>query len=291
MSFEDKKSKDFHLADSQAQKSTKKTYLCSVCNITLNSHATMEIHCKGVRHMKNSIESGVQDGGVVFRIPNPEPRKKIPIKLAQKITDSSLPIVGLDFITEYIPVSDDEMEPHYRCGLCDNKGQANCMFSHLIGRTHRLKFARSIFGEEEFLEVSPVELDKIAQDQDERKSGFEKRIKTIPSDEEYPWPSGKAPWLLENGGTGIVPQLPERKLDVKPPPAVAAEASERKEKRSRADWIQPSQLGLPSSSEEAVKMLLLAERMLELGLETRGASSTDINIVKISTGLALTSIL
>ena len=90
-----------------------------------------------------------------------------------------------------------------------------------------------------------------------------------------------------------MPQLPERKLDVKPPPAVAAEASERKEKRSRADWrwIQPSQLGLPSSSEEAVKMLLLAERMLELGLETRGASSTDINIVKISTGLALTSIL
>ena len=51
---------------------------------------------------------GVQDGGV-FPIHNPESRKKIPIKLAQKISDSSSgqTIVGLDYITEYIPVSDD----------------------------------------------------------------------------------------------------------------------------------------------------------------------------------------
>ena len=51
---------------------------------------------------------GVQNGGV-FPIHNPESRKKIPIKLAQKISDSSSgqTIVGLDYITEYIPVSDD----------------------------------------------------------------------------------------------------------------------------------------------------------------------------------------
>ena len=112
------------------------------------------------------------------------------------------------------------------------------------------------------------------------------------SPQEYPWPSGKAPWLIQNGGTGIQPRPSERKPAVRPP-TPAAVGSERKEKRRRADWrqIKPSQLRSPSSREEAVKMVLLAEKMLELGLETRGASSMDINIVKISTNLALTSVL
>ena len=76
------------------------------------------------------------------------------------------------------------------------------------------------------------------------------------------------------------------------PPLGAAAASERKEEEE-TNWrkIKPSQVRPPSSSEEAVKMLKLAERMLELGLEARGASSSDLNIVKISTGLALNSLL
>ena len=76
------------------------------------------------------------------------------------------------------------------------------------------------------------------------------------------------------------------------PPLGAAAASERKEEEE-TNWrkIKPSQVRPPSSSEEAVKMIMLAERMLELGLEARGASSTDLNIVKISTGLALNSLL
>ena len=53
MSFEEEKGKDFKLAahqmDSQAQKSEKRTYLCQVCHIMLNSKQTKEIHCKGVR--------------------------------------------------------------------------------------------------------------------------------------------------------------------------------------------------------------------------------------------------
>merc|ERR1719219_2898632 len=80
--------------------------------------------------MKRSDMSGVKDGGV-FPILNPESRKKIPIKLAQKISDSSSgqTIVGLDYITEYIPVSNDEMESHYVCSLCGSQGQSNCIFS------------------------------------------------------------------------------------------------------------------------------------------------------------------
>ena len=93
--------------------------------------------------------------------------------------------------------------------------------------------------------------------------------------------------LVSKDRNGIAPPLPERKAEVKPTPAGVA--SEKEE----ADWrqIKPSQVRPPSSSEEAVKMLVLAERMLELGLETCGASATDLNIAKISTGMALTRLL
>ena len=44
----------------------------------------------------------------VICIPNPLGRKKVPIKLCQKISGSGQhPIVGLNHIVEYIPVSDD----------------------------------------------------------------------------------------------------------------------------------------------------------------------------------------
>ena len=55
--------------------------------------------------------------------------------------------------------------------------------------------------------------------------------------------------------------------------------------------IDPSELRPPSSREEAIKMMLLAERMLELGLESRGASSTDITLLKITCDLVLDSLL
>ena len=117
---------------------------------------------------------------------------------------------------------------------------------------------------------------------------------TVSITQEYPWPPGKAPWLVENNGTGQVPQSQpeqsERKREAKPPAA----ASERKKmKLSKADWRQfePSQVRPPSSREEAVQMIMLAERMMELGLETRGASSTDITCLKIATSLVLESLL
>ena len=35
---------------------------------------------------------------------------------------------------QFIPVSNSEMEPHYECELCESQGQANCIFSHLLGQ-------------------------------------------------------------------------------------------------------------------------------------------------------------
>ena len=61
----------------------------------------------------------------VIPIPNPEStKKKVPVRLHEKIKETRDPVVGLDFIQEYIAVSDPEMEPHYECDLCGN--QVNC---------------------------------------------------------------------------------------------------------------------------------------------------------------------
>ena len=106
MSFEETKEVKFKITSTKA----KQTFYCSVCKITLNSQATRVIHEKGARHMKNAMSSEVEDSdGGIFPMQNPESRKKIPITLAQKIKDSSGQqyIVGLDYITEYIPVSDE----------------------------------------------------------------------------------------------------------------------------------------------------------------------------------------
>ena len=58
----------------------------------------------------------------VIPIPNPEStKKKIPIRLHEKIRETRDPVVGLEFIKEWIVVSDAEMEPHYECELCGNQ--------------------------------------------------------------------------------------------------------------------------------------------------------------------------
>ena len=65
-------------------------------------------------------------GPRVIPIPNPEStKKKVPVRLHEKIKETRDPVVGLDFIREYIAVSDPEMEPHYECDLCGN--QVNCL--------------------------------------------------------------------------------------------------------------------------------------------------------------------
>ena len=54
-----------------------------------------------------------------MEIPNPvSTRVKVPVRLQEKIVACPEPVVGLDFVTELIAVSDPEMEPHYNCELC-----------------------------------------------------------------------------------------------------------------------------------------------------------------------------
>ena len=73
------------------------------------------------------------------------------------------------------------------------------MFNHLLGRGHREKF----FWNKYEMDLEKFNLRKMAEKERENKNI--EFITTIYSDELYPWLSGKAPWSLEQGGTGIPP--------------------------------------------------------------------------------------
>jgi len=95
------------------------------------------------------------------------------------------------------------MEPHYECRLCHNQGEANGMFNHLLGRGHREKYFESRH-DVDLTKITPSELQSRA-DKWRENDKIDSSIDTIYSDEMYPWPSGKAPWSLEQGGTGNPP--------------------------------------------------------------------------------------
>jgi len=169
----------------------------------------MMSHSRGSKHIKKLRELESKGLGVeqpIFPIRNPLPtRTKVPSYLIDKIRENSTPVVGLDFIKEFVPVSNSEMEPHYECSLCDSQGQANGMFCHLMGQKHRRNFLDSLYGHAvEANKLSPAQLRELVMMYDERKNIIG-RIATFNSDTSYPWPQGKEPWNIENGGTGIAP--------------------------------------------------------------------------------------
>jgi len=278
------------------KKGEKKTFYCQICLIELNSLDTMRSHVKGVKHMKKDLQLQAQKeekirkgeisrqeadrGPRVIPIPNPEStKKKVPIRLHEKIKETRDPVVGLDFIREYIAVSDPEMEPHYECDLCGNQGIANGMFSHLMGHRHRQRFVEEIYKDDpsRVMDLSQGDLLKYARKHSENNDDLGKRIRCRRSDEEYPWPPGKAPWATERGGTGIPPdgarenwgknQHFRQEEDIKPV-VVGRVFSDSKEKRGGLPSLETLQA--PKNQEEAMKMIRLGEKMLSLGFEFTG---------------------
>ena len=109
-----------------------------------------------VKHTKKETEAR-QQNEIQFRrgeisreqcdrpiiIPRPNPAKtkvRVPVRLHDSIIKSREPVVGLDYLTEFLPVSDPELDPQYQCELCGNKG----MLSHILGRKHRQAFVVEI---------------------------------------------------------------------------------------------------------------------------------------------------
>ncbi len=131
-----------------AQVRKKETFFCDLCEVQLNSRDTMRSHALGERHAREReaclrmVEEGRLEAELVIRqIKNPDPvRVKVPVRLQAKLRETAEPVVGLEAVAEFIPISNKEMEPYYQCHLCDNIGEANGMFNHVLRPKHQEAF-------------------------------------------------------------------------------------------------------------------------------------------------------
>ena len=111
-------------------KGKKQFFHCDLCHVQLSSEETMTSHVTGTPHCKklkveekahrDKIAAGlIPDEPLqefVRQIPVPVSAKtKVPKRLHERIKASEEPIIGLQFITEVLPESDPQMEPHYEC--------------------------------------------------------------------------------------------------------------------------------------------------------------------------------
>jgi len=282
------------------RKGDKKTFYCEMCLVELSSLDTMKSHVSGAKHMKkemalsNERDEKVRRGmmteeearmstPIVRPIPNPEStKKKIPIRLHEKIRETRDPVVGLRFITEFIPVSDAEMEPHYECGLCGSQGQSNGMFSHLMGHKHRQMFVEKMSNNHYSHSTSQADLLRAARKMSENSEKLSDLIKTIRSDEDYPWPPSKAPWAVEKGGTGIPPTGAREnfgKNKFKPTPAPS---SPREPELGEQKLPGLNSLRTPSSNEEAQKMIEVGRRLVSMamGFSGSGLGERDAGVIQ-----------
>ena len=214
----------------------------------------------------------------VIPIPNPEnQKKKVPIRLHEKIKETTEPVVGLDYVTEVIAASDPEMEPHYECELCGSKGIANGMYTHIMGGKHRQQFVLEYYRNDprHVIDLSQKDLLDYARKHSENQEVHKIRSKV--SDDEYPWPAGKAPWSVERGGSGRAPDKAcenfgrnkEGVRDIKPVILGGFGKSERKP-AVVSGIPAPSALKAPKNGEEAIKMVQVAQRLMELGTDFIG---------------------
>jgi len=267
-------------------KGNKQTFYCDICLVELSSLDTMKSHVAGVKHQKKEMtvkkewEEKVLRGEIteeeaksqmprVKPIANPESvKKKIPVRLHERVRDSKDPVVGLSYVTEYLPESDPEMEPFYECSLCGNQGQANGMFSHVMGGNHRKQFMAMVV-KHGSSNPTRSQLLRIANKYSENDKKLSILIKTIQSDLEYPWPPSKAPWAVERGGSGV------------PPVGARGHTGSGRDKRRDMKEVSkvtrncklpaPSSVGPPSSDQEAQRMIEVGKRLVEMAMEFSGS--------------------
>jgi len=172
------------------------------------------------------------------------------------------------------------------------------MLLHLKGRVHRQAWVDKKFrGNVDMVELSQAELKAKAKEMDERKDEEERvrrgepsAIETIYSDEAFPWPAGKAPWLKENGGTGLVPEGALEKFGVSSrcrQISVAAAEEEFKTTFSRSPTLPDIRsIQEPRSTEEAKQMLALAESMIATVVESNQLNLREREVMMMKAGAA-----
>jgi len=276
---------------SKANKPGKMKYWCKLCECELTSKVAKDSHVKGSKHAKllSIRRQQMKDQGFGYSGQGTEGgmscKKKVTVRLAVKIAESQEPVVGLDFIIEYIAVSDPEMEPQYECQLCPgNKGIANGMFSHLTGIKHRQNFVEHQNPDDpDFLCWSQRRCYEYAKKHMENYH-IEGRITTKESDAEYPWPKGFQPWALENEGT-----------DVAPPNAIENVGKFISSIAKRKEILpHPSELKAPENAQEYEKLLVFYTELMDKvtdyvggdkGKKLRDAHHKEVAIIRKKKGL------
>jgi len=209
----------------------------------------------------------------VKAIPNLERSKKMRTRLHEKVRETMDPVVGLTYVTEYLPSRDQEMEPHYQCELCGNQGQANGMMSHVLGTKHRENFMDTKGGTTR-VNLSRDALLRAVRPYRENNRRLNDLIKTKISDLEYPWPPGKAPWSGEWRGSGVPPVVREG----------GSYSTQEKPVVNRGTKLPPPDSILPPSSvDEAIRMLEVGKRITELvmGYSGAGVSGKDARVMTV----------
>ena len=104
-----------------------------------------------------------------------------------------------------------------------------------------------------------------------------------PDCQEYPWPSGKAPWSIERGGTGIPPDRARenwgRNRDFSDHKPVILNVDRKPAQASghqRSGGLPaPGEVRVPRTQAEAVRMLELSQRLMQVGCQFLGPSLSD----------------
>ena len=82
------------------------------------------------------------------------------------------------------------------------------------------------------------------------------KIRTVTSDLHYPWPSGKAPWAVERGGSGV------------PPPGAGLDTFLGQARASEGKMLpSPWSVIEARSQQEAEHMVRLGRTMLEMAIK------------------------
>ena len=62
------------------------------------------------------------------------------LRLFERVRKLSEPVVGLQFVSEWLPCANRYLDPHYECDICRVGGKVEVMKAHLVGKAHREKF-------------------------------------------------------------------------------------------------------------------------------------------------------
>eukprot|EP00088_Acartia_fossae_P009173 TRINITY_DN1442_c0_g1_i6.p1 TRINITY_DN1442_c0_g1~~TRINITY_DN1442_c0_g1_i6.p1 ORF type:complete len:395 (+),score=113.64 TRINITY_DN1442_c0_g1_i6:33-1187(+) len=261
-------------AATSSNKAAKKKFWCSLCECELTSEIARDSHIKGKAHQKKiSIHNQKKsDQGHGQQELGRRPAgarattKKIPISLHTKIKETAEPIIGLEHIFEFIAESNDEMEPHYECRLCNGtKGIANGMYSHLTGKAHRQAVIELRNPDDpDFINLSQKECFNYAQEHLENDE-VDDLITTIKNDADFPWPKGFEPWALENEGTGVAPPSSKQNLGLTKP----------FQQKRKEILPAPNELTPPLSSEQTAEYLNLYGELMDRVAEYIGGKEGD----------------